>query len=189
MVWLLEHDPVYTTGRHGRREDLFIDQTALAGLGASFHAIDRGGQMTWHGPGQTTGYVIADLRPHRRLREFVDALVEGMRLASGIPGARGDRSALGLYVDGRKLGSVGVRVSGGVTTHGLALNRDPDMLWFERMTACAAPDVQATSIAGEGGDADRERVERALAAGLAEHLDLSLADAELDELLGSARNR
>lgn len=182
MVWLLEHDPVYTTGRHGRREDLFIDEDALAELGASFHAIDRGGQMTWHGPGQTTGYVIADLRPHRRLREFVDALVEGMRLASGIAGAEGDRSALGLYVEGRKLGSVGVRVSGGVTTHGLALNRDPDMLWFERMTACAAPDVEATSIAAEGGDADRARVERALAEGLAEHLDLALQDATLESL-------
>jgi lipoate-protein ligase B len=182
VIWLLEHDPVYTTGRHGRREDLYVSDDALAELGASFHAIDRGGQMTWHGPGQTTGYVIADLRPHRRLREFVDALIEGMRRASGLEGAHGDPSALGLYVEGRKLGSVGVRVSGGITTHGLALNRAPDLTWFQRMTACAAPDVAATSIAAEGGDPDRARVERSLAEGLADSLDLAVEEAALDDL-------
>ena len=127
-------------------------------MGATFAAVDRGGQMTWHGPGQTTGYVIADLRAGRRVRGFVEALVGAMADAAEDAGVRtpqpGD-DAMGLYAAGRKLGSVGIRVSGGVTTHGLALNRDPDLEWFRLMTACGAPDVAATSIAAEGGDPDR----------------------------------
>lgn len=172
VVWLLEHPPVYTFGRHGRREDLFVDDDTLATLGAMCVHCDRGGQMTWHGPGQTTGYVIADVRAHGGVRRFVQALVAAMADASGIPGAAHGADAMGLYVEGRKLGSVGIRVNGGIATHGLALNRDPDLTWFARMSACGAPDVPATSIAAEGGDADRQRVESALAAALATRLGL-----------------
>ena len=174
VVWLLEHPPVYTFGRHGTRADLFIDDETLARLGATCVHSDRGGQMTWHGPGQTTGYVIADVRAHGGVRRFVQALVGAMADASGIPGAEPGDDAMGVYVAGRKLGSVGIRVNGGISTHGLALNRDPDLTWFARMSACGAPDVPATSIAAEGGDPDRARVEAALASALAERLGLTL---------------
>ena len=177
VVWLLEHPPVYTFGRHGRREDLFVDDGTLARLGATCVHSDRGGQMTWHGPGQTTGYVIADVRAHGGVRRFVAALVGAMADASGVPHAAPDDDAMGLYVEGHKLGSVGIRVSGGISTHGLALNRDPDLVWYARMSACGAPDVPATSIAAEGGDPDRVRVETALAAALADRLGLTLTDA------------
>ena len=90
--------------------------------------------------------------------------------AAALPGARPGDDAMGLYVGGRKLGSVGIRVSGGITSHGLALNRDPDLEWFRLMTACGAPGVEATSIAAEGGDPRRERVEADLAEALAERL-------------------
>lgn len=189
VVWLLEHTPVFTAGRHGRREDLFLADDVLAGMGAEFVQVDRGGQMTWHGPGQTTGYVIADLRGGRRVRGFVEALVGAMAdaaAAAGIPAAAPGEDAMGLYAAGRKLGSVGIRVAGGITTHGLALNRDPDLEWFRLMTACGAPDVAATSIAAEGGDPDRARVEDALAAALAERLGLDPAPAALDALAGVA---
>jgi lipoate-protein ligase B len=182
VVWLLEHPPVYTYGRHGRREDLFLSDELLATRGASCHGVDRGGQMTWHGPGQTTGYVIANLRPRRAVRAFVEALVGAMTDAAGVPSAPG-ADAMGLYARGRKLGSVGIRIQGGITTHGLALNRDPDLSWFEIMTACGAPGVEATSIAREGGDPDRARVEAALAATLAERLELALEPAALDDLI------
>jgi lipoate-protein ligase B len=172
VVWLLEHPPVYTYGRHGRREDLYLDDATLARLGGEVVHSDRGGQMTWHGPGQTTGYVIADVRAHGGVRRFVGALVGAMADACGLPGAEPDPAAMGLYRDGRKLGSVGIRVAGGISTHGIALNRDPDLTWFARMSACGMPDVPATSIAAEGGDPDRERVERALAAALADRLGL-----------------
>lgn len=185
VVWLLEHPPVYTAGRHGRREDLFLSDEQLAAVGAEFHQVDRGGQMTWHGPGQTTGYVIADLRPGGRVRSFVEALVGAMAdavAAAGVAGATPGADAMGLYRDGRKLGSVGIRVGGGVTTHGLALNRDPDPRWFARMTACGAPDVPGTSIAAEGGDPGRRSVEAALAAALSERLGPALTPATPGEL-------
>lgn len=186
VVWLLEHPPTFTAGRHGRRDDLFLSDEALAAAGASFVEVDRGGQMTWHGPGQSVGYAVCDLRPGRRVRAFVEALVGAMADAAALPSARPGADATGLYAGGRKLGSVGIRVRAGITTHGLALNRDPDLEWFGIMTACGAPGVAATSIAAEGGDPDRARVDAALAAGVAERLGLRLEPAELSDLLRGA---
>lgn len=185
VLWLLEHPPTFTAGRHGRREDLFLSDELLAARGASFVEVDRGGQMTWHGPGQSVAYAICDLRPGRRVRAFVQALVGAMQDAAGLPAAAPGDDAMGLYAGGRKLGSVGIRVRGGITSHGLALNRDPDLGWFGLMTACGAPEVRATSIAAEGGDPDRTRVDEALAGGLAERLGLALTAATLPELLGA----
>ena len=175
VVWLLEHDPVYTYGRHGTRDDLWIDDDALAALGATCLASDRGGQMTWHGPGQVTGYVIMDLRQGPGVRRFVEALVDAMTdacHACGVPGAESDHERMGTYVQGRKLGSVGIRVAEGVSMHGIGLNVDPDLAWFSRMSACGAPEVPATSIAAEGGDPRREQVTPGLAAALATRLAL-----------------
>jgi lipoyl(octanoyl) transferase len=182
VIWLLEHDPVYTYGRHGTRADLFIDDDALGALGAQCLATDRGGQMTWHGPGQVTGYVIMDLRGGPGVRRFVEALVDGMTDAArqaGVTGAMSDHDRMGTYVDGRKLGSVGIRVAEGVSMHGIALNVDPDLAWFTRMSACGAPEVVATSIAAEGGVDDRARVEDALSGALAGRLDLAPAPGAL----------
>lgn len=179
VVWLLEHDPVFTMGRHGTRTDLFLSDDLLAARGATFVQADRGGQMTWHGPGQTTGYVILRLDQGLGVREFVLALLSSMAAASGIAGAVVDGDAMGVYVGGRKLGSVGIRVKDRVTYHGLALNRDPDLEWFTLMTACGAPGVEATSIAREGGDPDRARVEARLADELAARLDLTLTPGPL----------
>jgi lipoyl(octanoyl) transferase len=175
IIWLLEHDPVYTYGRHGTRDDLWIDDDDLAALGATCLASDRGGQMTWHGPGQVTGYVIMDLRRGPGVRRFVEALVDAMTdacHACGVPGAESDHERMGTYVQGRKLGSVGIRVAEGVSMHGIGLNVDPDLAWFSRMSACGAPEVPATSIAAEGGDPRREQVTPGLAAALATRLAL-----------------
>jgi lipoate-protein ligase B len=182
LIWLLEHDPVFTTGKHGAREDLYLDDALLAARGARFYAIDRGGLMTWHGPGQSVAYVIHDLRGGGRIRPFVMALAESMAEAADLPGTAAGGDAMGAYRNGRKIGSVGVRVTGGVTMHGLALNRDPDLSWFQLMTACGAPDVEATSIAREGGDPDRPRVEAALAEGIADRLGLRTVPAAVDDL-------
>lgn len=183
VLWLLEHPPVYTYGRHGTRGDLWIDDATLASLGATCVHSDRGGLMTWHGPGQTTGYMISDVRDHGGVRRFVLALVAAMADASGHVDAVPDAERMGVYVSGRKLGSVGIRVTAGITTHGVALNRDPDLTWYERMNACGAPDVAATSIAREGGRASRAGVEGAFAAALGARLDLSFEPIELDALL------
>ena len=180
VIWLLQHDPVYTYGRHGTRDDLWIDDQALAALGASCVATDRGGQMTWHGPGQVTGYVLMDLRRGPGVRRFVQALVDSMTdacHACGVPGAVSDHDAMGTYVEGRKVGSVGIRVREGVSMHGVGLNADPDPAWFARMSACGAPEVATTSIAAEGGDGARAAVEDALTQALAARLDLVVAGA------------
>lgn len=186
LLWLLEHPPVYTYGRHGRREDLFVDDATLARLGATCVHTDRGGLMTWHGPGQLTGYFIADVRAHGGVRTFVTRLVEAMAQASGLPGAEADAERMGVYTGGRKLGSVGVRVSGGISTHGVALNRDVDLAWYARMSACGAPDVPATSIAAEGGRAMRAIVEGAFAQAVAERFELSFDPIALAELRARA---
>jgi lipoate-protein ligase B len=185
VLWVLEHDPAYTTGRHGDRGDLFLSDAQLAGMGAAFHRTDRGGNMTWHGPGQSVGYVISDLRGTRRIRDFVTALAEATAAASGIPGATIDGAAMGAYVDGRKIGSVGIRVREGISAHGVALNRNPDPAWFAAMTACGAPEVVTTSIAAEGGDAGRRRVEDDLVAARGVRLGLRAHPAALDELLAA----
>ncbi|MEQ8833760.1 MAG: lipoyl(octanoyl) transferase LipB [Miltoncostaeaceae bacterium] len=184
VLWLLEHPPTFTTGRHGDRGDLLLDDAALAERGGAFVRSDRGGQMTWHGPGQMTAYVIADLRPGGRVRAFVDALVEAMRAAAGVADAHGDGRAVGLYVDGRKLGSVGIRVSEGISHHGVALNRDPDLEWPRAMVGCGDPGVPPTSIAAEGGDPDRDRVEDAFVSALGEGLGWARLDAGDPDGLG-----
>lgn len=189
VLWVLEHPPTYTAGRHGTRADLFVPDATLEAAGAEFVEVDRGGQMTWHGPGQSVLYGICDLRPGRRVRAYVEAMVLAMRDAAALPGAAAGDDAMGLYTGGRKLGSVGIRVSAGITTHGLALNRDPDLDWFTLMTACGAPGVAATSIAAEGGDPDRGRVDAALAGSMAESLGLRLEEAPLDAVLGAGAGR
>lgn len=186
VVWMLEHPPTYTYGRHGARTDLFVDDDTLAELGAVCVASDRGGQMTWHGPGQSVGYAIVDLRPAGAVRRFVEAMTGAMADAAreaGVDAAVADDAAMGVYVEGRKLGSVGIRVSNGITSHGLALNREPDPQWFMRMTACGAPDVASTSLAIEGGRTDRSDVDHAVAGALARRLGLHLAEAELSDLI------
>jgi lipoyl(octanoyl) transferase len=182
IIWLLEHDPVYTYGRHGTRDDLFITDDDLAMLGATCLASDRGGQMTWHGPGQVTGYVIMDLRQGPGVRRFVEALVDAMTdacHACGVPGAESDHERMGTYVQGRKLGSVGIRVAEGVSMHGIGLNVDPDLMWFTRMSACGAPDVPATSITAEGGGGSRDQGEQALSSALFTRLGLTPVDRPL----------
>jgi lipoyl(octanoyl) transferase len=185
VIWLLEHPPVYTVGRHGTRADLFLSDDQLAVMGASVHSVDRGGQMTWHGPGQTTAYTILDLRPHRRVRSVVDHLVGAMAdacRAGGVRDVTADAKSIGVYRDGRKLGSVGIRVQHGITTHGIGLNRDPDLEWFALMTACGAPGVPSTSILAEGGDPGRERVEATLSESLTERFGLVGLPTSLEEL-------
>jgi len=147
---LVEHDPVYTIGRTK-------DQSSLRNpdsLPAPIHVINRGGQATWHGPGQLVGYPIVDLRRRERdlhayLRVIEDALI--MALANfGVAGV--SREGLtGVWVEGRKIASIGVGVRGWVTMHGFALNLGPDLSGFDPIVPCGIADVQMTSVARETG--------------------------------------
>src|SRR3954469_3934301 len=147
---LLEHDPVYTIGRTP-------DQTSLRGvahLPYPLFPINRGGQATYHGPGQLVGYPIIDLRNcgqdlHRYLRWLEDLLVETLD-GSGL--SAGTRAGLtGVWVENRKIASIGVGVRHWITMHGFALNVGGDLSPFDQIVPCGIANVSMTSIEKETG--------------------------------------
>ena len=140
---LLEHAPVYTIGRRGTTDHLLAGLGELRELGASVYRVDRGGDITYHGPGQLVGYPIVRLgdRPDlvRYVRGLEDALIDALA-TYGVAG-RAERGKTGVWVDlpdhrPAKIAAIGVRVSRGVTTHGFALNVSTDLLAFGRMVPC-----------------------------------------------------
>jgi len=140
---LLEHPPVYTIGRRGTTEHLVAGPDVLRAAGASVYRVDRGGDITYHGPGQLVGYPITSLGPDADLVGYVRAIEDGVRdaLASYGVESRTQPGKTGVWVDlpdGRpaKIAAIGVRVSRGVTTHGFALNVSTDLAAFERILPC-----------------------------------------------------
>ena len=147
-IWFLEHPPVFTLGMNASRRHL-LSPGAIPVV-----QIDRGGQVTYHGPGQLVVYPLLDLRRLRLgIREFVTALeraVIDLAARSGIHAER-RRGAPGVYVGGRKLASVGVRVRRGGSYHGLALNVALDLEPFARINPCGYAGLEMTQLAALGG--------------------------------------
>jgi len=173
---LLEHFPVYTNGRGGDDANLLAGPERLREIGAELIRIDRGGDITFHGPGQIVAYPIVELHDPLDLRRYVrvlEAAVIDTAAAFDVPAWRLEGHP-GIWVEGdRKLAAIGVRVRRGVTTHGLALNVNTDLRWFDEMIPCGIPDKGVTSLARELGDAvPMEDVEDELARQLAAHLGL-----------------
>ncbi|MBA3963117.1 MAG: lipoyl(octanoyl) transferase LipB [Chthoniobacterales bacterium] len=153
-LWLLEHEPVYTIGRT-------LDRSSLRGtehLPHPLFPINRGGQATWHGPGQLVGYFLLDLRRygqdlHRYLR-WIEALLIDVLARYGISAAT--RAGLtGVWVEDRKIASIGVGVRQWVTMHGFALNVSGDLTAFDQITPCGIDGVTMTSIEKETGKSHR----------------------------------
>ena len=177
---LLEHFPVYTIGRGGDQANLLATPERLREIGAELIRIDRGGDITYHGPGQIVAYPIVELRDPLDLRRYVrilEASIIDTTAAFGLSSARLEGQP-GIWIDGeRKLAAIGVRVRRGVTTHGLALNVNTDLKWFDEMIPCGIPDKGVTSLARElGSPVPMEAVEDELARQLAKHLGLRMAD-------------
>jgi lipoyl(octanoyl) transferase len=153
---LLEHTPVYTRGRRSQPGELGLGEDWYRAQGIDIVDVDRGGLLTYHGPGQLVGYPImrvADLMAYVRTME--EALVAALRdegLAAARPGSVDGRDYIGVWLDRRKIASIGVHRSREVTTHGFAVNVDNDLRPFEWVVACGLPDVQMTSIERELGD-------------------------------------
>lgn len=170
-IWLTEHEPVFTQGQAGRAEHL------LAPGDIEVVQSDRGGQVTYHGPGQITGYLLFDIR---RLGLTVRGLVSGIERAIvetvagyGIAGApRAD--APGVYVDGSKIASLGLRVRRGCSYHGLALNVDMDLEPFGRINPCGLQGLAVTQIADFVPAVDIDGVRAALLDSLATVYGISL---------------
>ena len=147
-IWLLEHPPVFTLGANARREHL------IAPGEIPVVQIDRGGQVTYHGPGQLVVYPLIDLRRLALgVRDFVTALERAViDLAAGFGiAAEARRSAPGVYVGGEKLASVGVRVRRNGSYHGLALNVALDLEPFSRINPCGFQGLRMTQLAALGG--------------------------------------
>jgi lipoyl(octanoyl) transferase len=178
---LLEHFPVYTLGRGGDETNMLASPDRLRQLGAELIRIDRGGDITFHGPGQLVAYPIVELKDPLDLRRYVrslEAAVIRTAAAFGVESGRVDGMA-GVWVQGeRKLAAIGVRVRRGVTTHGLALNVNTDLAWFDEMIPCGLHDKGVTSLERElGHRVEMEEVEDRLAASLAGALGLRLGEA------------
>jgi len=158
---LLEHPHVYTLGRNASPGDVLLAPGELAARGVTLAESDRGGQVTYHGPGQLVGYPILDLNPDRRdLRRYVRDLQEVLvrtLAAWGITAAGGERERIGVWVPGpgggRKIASLGIHLSRWRTTHGFALNVAPELALFGGIVACGLPTVEMTSMARELGAA------------------------------------
>jgi lipoyl(octanoyl) transferase len=149
---LLEHPPTYTLARRSGSEDLPLGEDFYRAHGIEVHATDRGGRSTYHGPGQLVGYAIMhvdQLDPF--LRRMEEAIIAALA-EEGIGARSRHREGIdytGVWVDDRKIASIGLHVSGGVSTHGFAVNVDNDLEPFSWMIACGMPDVSMTSIARE----------------------------------------
>jgi lipoyl(octanoyl) transferase len=176
---LLEHPPTYTLGARGKQEHLLLNEAALARLGASVHRVDRGGDITFHGPGQIVVYPIVELRDPLDLRRYVRTLEEAIIATAGAFGVEAglESGMVGVWVEGRrKLAAIGVRVKRGVTTHGLALNVNTELRWFDEMIPCGIADKEVTSLAAElGHPVDADAVEDRLTDELARLFGLTLA--------------
>jgi lipoyl(octanoyl) transferase len=151
---LLEHTPVYTAGKRTA-----VSDRPFGDPGAPVIDVDRGGKITWHGPGQLTAYPIIRLREPVDVLAYVRALEEAMiRVCTsfGVQAVRVEgRSGAWIPAAGglpdRKVGAIGARVARGVTMHGLALNCDSDLSWFDRIVPCGIRDAGVTSLTAETG--------------------------------------
>ncbi len=162
ILVLLEHPPTYTLGVRGRAEHLLVAEEGLARLGASVYRVDRGGDVTFHGPGQLVGYPIFRLSdwgegPLWYVRRLEDALIDTVA-AFGVTAGRVERRP-GVWVGHEKVAAIGVRVSRGVTSHGFALNVDTDLSYFQHIVPCGLADAGVTSMARllEAGRASARR--------------------------------
>ncbi len=150
---LLEHPHVYTVGRNGDGTNLLIPEDTLAGFDAEIHYVDRGGDITYHGPGQLVGYPILKLSDPKQIVPYVRRLEQALidTLAGFGVDAWREQGLTGVWTDEGKVAAIGVRVSRQVTMHGFALNLAPDMKFFERMNPCGITDRPVTSLSALTG--------------------------------------
>jgi len=154
LVVMLEHPPVFTLGRRGGRDNLIVPEEILQARKIEIVPVERGGDITYHGPGQVVVYLIMDLKSNRlSVIDFVTGLEAAMVRTAGHWGimAAGNDAFRGAWVERRKLGSVGITVRRGITFHGLALNVNTDLEPFSWINPCGIQGCTMTSLAKETG--------------------------------------
>ncbi|HEU5301108.1 MAG TPA: lipoyl(octanoyl) transferase LipB [Acidimicrobiia bacterium] len=162
---LLEHPAVYTLGVRARPEHVLVDP---ASVGATVERIHRGGDVTYHGPGQLVGYVVVDVpfgpgAVHAHVAAIEQVVLDALG-DLGLDGAGRRAGHPGVWVDDRKIAAVGVRITRGRSMHGFALNVDPDLTMFDHIVPCGIHDLGVTSLAAEGRAVTSQVVQDAIAA-------------------------
>lgn len=155
---LLQHPHTYTLGRSADRSEILASADWLTANGVTIAEADRGGQVTYHGPGQLVGYPIIDLDPDRRdirryMHDLQEVLVRTLEAFGLAAEARYEQPEIGVWCEGRKIASLGVHVSRWITTHGFALNVATDLSYFSGIVPCGMPRVEMASIASLTGSA------------------------------------
>jgi lipoyl(octanoyl) transferase len=184
VLLLVEHEPVITLGRGTRHGSLPLAPVELERRGVGVFEVERGGDVTFHGPGQLVGYPIIDLRQHRQdLHWYLRRLEAGLSMGLGTLGieAGPNPGLTGVWTRGRKLASIGIHVKQWVTFHGFALNVNTDLSYFDLIVPCGIPDVIMTSVSRELGRDDSgdlwDETRQAVIVGMASALELEPFDA------------
>lgn len=178
LLLLVEHPPVVTLGRSSKDAHLLASPQLLAARGVELFEVERGGDVTFHGPGQLVGYPIVDLKRHKQdlhwyLRQVEQALIGGLA-GYGIVAGRSE-GYTGVWTQGRKIASIGVHARDWVTWHGFALNVSTDLAFFDLIVPCGISGVTMTSIERETGrHAPMEGVRDAIAGAFGEVFDLDV---------------
>ncbi len=157
LLLLVDHPPVVTLGRSSKQKHLVASPEFLQSKGVELFEVERGGDVTFHGPGQLVGYPIIDLKRHRQdlhwyLRKIEEALINSLA-DYGVPGER-NTAYTGVWTHGKKIASIGVHARDWVTWHGFALNVTTDLSYFDLIVPCGIDGVVMTSIARELGSED-----------------------------------
>ena len=184
-VVLLEHPPVYTLGRRATADNVLLDEAGLAAAGIDLVAVDRGGDVTYHGPGQLVVYPVIRLAGQRHVVDFVRALEEVAIVALSLLDVEGGRrdGLTGVWVGREKIVAIGVRVgAGGVTSHGLALNVAPDLAHFGGIVPCGLATEGVTSLAALGRSVGMEDARAAMREAFATVLGATVTDVSVDEV-------
>jgi len=167
LLLLVEHPPVVTLGRSAKEQHLVVPRGLLAQRGVELFEVERGGDVTFHGPGQLVGYPVVDLRRHRQdLHWYLRQLEQALIVAVSRYGIAAERNApyTGVWTAGRKLASIGVHARDWVTWHGFALNVTTDLSYFDLIVPCGIQSVTMTSVEREVSTADAPTVAEVAAA-------------------------
>ncbi|MCH2517385.1 MAG: lipoyl(octanoyl) transferase LipB [Dehalococcoidia bacterium] len=182
---LLEHSPVYTKGRLSKPEHILLSDEELRQKGIGLYEADRGGQVTFHGPGQLVAYPVVDLRewggPVKYVRTLeriiVDSLADFKITAETIDGITG------VWVDGAKIAAIGVKISRGVAYHGFAINVTTDLSYYSHIVPCGIADRPVTSMAEVlSGDVDMAMAQYSLAYQFGKGMGFGMVEAELEPI-------
>ena len=180
---LLEHPPVYTKGRLSKPDDILLSDGELRQMGIGVHEVDRGGQVTFHGPGQLVAYPVIDLRewggPVKYVRTLeriiIDSLADFKITAEAIDGITG------VWVNGAKIAAIGVKISRGIAYHGFAINVTTDLSYYSHIVPCGISDRPVTSMAEVmGEDVDMAMAQYSLAYQFGKGMGFGMVEAELE---------